>query len=95
MKFYKAYGASTEARIMSSKEIDQLAAQSLRKTVPSVNVPVVPANHVTSKPIVKPVAEPLTKPVAKKRTPFEHLKANLSSNKQGQRRELFAHLKEG
>lgn len=40
MKYYKAYGASTAGRIMSSKEIDQLVAQTLRKPVAPANIPV-------------------------------------------------------
>lgn len=75
MKCYKAYGASTAARIMSSKEIDHLVARSLMKTLPTTNKPVAPADKANSEPTIKPVAKPTTKLVAKQRMPFEHLKA--------------------
>lgn len=91
MKYYKAYGASTAARIMSSKEIDQLVAQSLRgKPKPSANTPVAPADKANSKPTVKPVS----KRVVKLSEPFSHLQAK--PTKQSDNKKItnpFAHLK--
>jgi hypothetical protein len=77
MKFYKAIGAIPSARIMSSKEIDQLAALSLRKPVAPANIP------VDNKP----------KPVAKHKGMFEHLiEETIIRNDAEKTTRLFTHL---
>ncbi|MGO4350104.1 hypothetical protein AB4Z45_32030 [Paenibacillus sp. MCAF9] len=91
MKYYKAIGASTAGRIMSSKEIDQLAAQSLSKPNPSANTPVAPADKEKSKPIVKSVVKRVVEPSE----PFAHLQAKpVKPTDSKKALKPFAHLAE-